>query len=73
MTAITLTQQIHRQERKILGAQDWITRARRGDIKRAPEAIEKASADLEIDKAMLATLRWLDRNYDAVKAAVATK
>lgn len=73
MKTISLTQQIERQERKILGAQDWLTRAQRGAIKRAPEAIEKAAADLEIDNAILGTLRWLAKNYDVVKAAVAKK
>jgi len=73
MSDTSLAKQIERQERKILGAQDWLTRAQRGAIKRAPEAIEKAAADLEIDKAMLATLRWLERNYETVKTAVGSK
>ena len=71
MTAISITQQIDRQKMKILGAEAWLARARSGDIKRAPEAIEKAAADLEIDRAILGTLQWLARNYDAVKAPVA--
>lgn len=70
MTTISITQQIGRQKTKILGAEDWLSRAKKGDIKRGPEAIEKAAADLEIDKAILGTLEWLARNYDAVKAAV---
>jgi hypothetical protein len=71
MKAISITQQIDRQKMKILGAEAWLARARAGDIKRAPEAIEKARGDLEIDKAILSTLEWLERNYEAVKSAVA--
>lgn len=71
MTAISITQQIERQQMKILGAEAWLDRARAGDIKRGPEAVDKAAADLEIDRAILGTLQWLARNYDAVKAAVA--
>lgn len=73
MADIPLTDQISRQERKILGAQDWVMRARQNQIKRSPDAIEKASADLATDKAILKTLQWLDRNKDAVKAAAKTE
>ena len=73
MSDVTLARQIERQERKILGAQDWIDRARKQQIKRPIEAVEKAAADLVADNAILGTLRWLDKNYDTVKAAVAKK
>lgn len=73
MTDVPLSKQIARQERKILGATDWVTRARRNEIKRPAEAIAKAADDLVADKAILATLKWLDRNSDAVKAAAASK
>lgn len=73
MTDVPLAKQISRQERKILGAEDWVTRARRNEIKRPAEAIAKAADDLVADKAILTTLRWLERNYEAVKAAAAAK
>jgi len=71
MTDVPLSKQIERQERKILGATDWVTRARRNEIKRPAEAIAKAADDLVADKAILATLKWLERNQDSVKAAAA--
>ncbi len=73
MSDVPLSKQIARQERKILGATDWITRARRNEIKRPAEAIAKAADDLLADKAILATLRWLERNSEAVKAAAAAQ
>lgn len=69
MAQYELSELIERQKRKILGASDWMTRAKKGDIKRSPEAIEKASDDLSKDRAILATLEWLFKNSDAVKAA----
>lgn len=73
MSDVPLSKQIARQERKILGAEDWVTRARRNEIKRPAEAIAKAADDLVADKAILATLRWLERNGEAVKAAAAAQ
>lgn len=73
MTDVPLSKQIERQERKILGATDWVTRARRNEIKRSAEAIAKAADDLIADKAILATLKWLERNAAAVKAAAAAQ
>ena len=72
MTDIPLAKQIERQERKILGAQDWVTRDRRNEIKRPAEAIAKAADDLLADQAILATLKWLERNAGAVRAAAAS-
>ena len=69
MAQYELSELIERQKRKILGATDWMVRAKKGDIKRSPEAIEKASDDLSKDRAILATLEWLFKNSDAVKTA----
>lgn len=70
MTDVPLSKQIARQERKIMGAEDWVTRARRNEIRRPAEAVAKAADDLVADKAILATLKFVERNADAIRAAV---
>lgn len=70
MSDVPLSKQIARQERKILGAEDWVTRARRNEIKRPAEVIAKAADDLVADRAILATLKFVERNADTIRAAV---
>lgn len=67
MSDVPLEKQIMRQERKIIGALDWITRARRNEIKRPAEAIAKAADDLLADRAILATLKWCQKNSALLK------
>jgi len=46
-------------ELSILGRADWVERARRGQIRRAPEAIERAAARLALLEAAAKRLREL--------------
>ncbi len=58
---ISIDEQITEIELLILGGEEWLRRARIKEIKRSPEQIERRQQRLNVQRAILETLRMAAR------------